>query len=96
MSSELGVAQLGLQRCESYGSGCAECCLARDPYCSWDGQTCSRFFPTSKRYRPGRGDGAIGMADGSDIRTRSYDWLKQEGVIIPRLKPGFLKLNSGF
>uniref|UniRef100_A0A3Q4BM38 Sema domain-containing protein n=1 Tax=Mola mola TaxID=94237 RepID=A0A3Q4BM38_MOLML len=48
VSSELGVAQLGLQRCKSYGSGCAECCLARDPYCSWDGQTCSRFFPTSK------------------------------------------------
>uniref|UniRef100_A0A7N8YQ13 Semaphorin-3D-like n=1 Tax=Mastacembelus armatus TaxID=205130 RepID=A0A7N8YQ13_9TELE len=49
VSSELGVAQLGLQRCELYGSGCAECCLARDPYCSWDGQTCSRYFPTSKR-----------------------------------------------
>ncbi|XP_051249091.1 semaphorin-3D [Dicentrarchus labrax] len=49
VSSELGVAQLGLQRCELYGADCAECCLARDPYCSWDGQTCSRFFPTSKR-----------------------------------------------
>ncbi|XP_071350223.1 semaphorin-3D [Trachinotus anak] len=49
VSSELGVVQLGLQRCELYGTDCAECCLARDPYCSWDGQTCSRFFPTSKR-----------------------------------------------
>lgn len=49
VSSDLGVAQLGLQRCELYGSDCAECCLARDPYCSWDGQTCSRFFLTSKR-----------------------------------------------
>ncbi|XP_040889077.1 semaphorin-3D [Toxotes jaculatrix] len=49
VSSELGVAQLGLQRCELYGTDCAECCLARDPYCSWDGQTCSRYFPTSKR-----------------------------------------------
>uniref|UniRef100_A0A671W6E7 Si:dkey-49n23.1 n=1 Tax=Sparus aurata TaxID=8175 RepID=A0A671W6E7_SPAAU len=49
VSSELGVAQLGLQRCELYGTDCSECCLARDPYCSWDGQTCSRFFPTSKR-----------------------------------------------
>ncbi|CAJ1051155.1 semaphorin-3D [Xyrichtys novacula] len=49
VSSELGVAQLGLQRCELYGADCAECCLARDPYCSWDGQTCSRYFPTSKR-----------------------------------------------
>ncbi|XP_033482610.2 semaphorin-3D [Epinephelus lanceolatus] len=49
VSSELGVVQLGLQRCELYGTDCAECCLARDPYCSWDGQTCSRYFPTSKR-----------------------------------------------
>ncbi|XP_053298017.1 semaphorin-3D-like [Pleuronectes platessa] len=49
VSSELGVAQLGLQRCELYGTDCAECCLARDPYCSWDGQTCSRFFHSSKR-----------------------------------------------
>ncbi|XP_074524639.1 semaphorin-3D [Halichoeres trimaculatus] len=49
VSSELGVAQLGLQRCELYGTDCAECCLARDPYCSWDGQTCSQYFPTSKR-----------------------------------------------
>ncbi|XP_068450064.1 semaphorin-3D [Clinocottus analis] len=49
VSSELGLVQLGLQRCELYGSDCAECCLARDPYCSWDGQTCSRYFPTSKR-----------------------------------------------
>ncbi|XP_034725343.1 semaphorin-3D-like [Etheostoma cragini] len=49
VSSELGVVQLGVQRCELYGGDCAACCLARDPYCSWDGQTCSRFFPTSKR-----------------------------------------------
>lgn len=49
VSSELGVAQLGMQRCELYGTDCAECCLARDPYCSWDGQTCSRYFPNSRR-----------------------------------------------
>lgn len=49
VSSELGVAQLGLQRCEFYGADCAECCLARDPYCSWDGQNCSRYFPSGKR-----------------------------------------------
>lgn len=49
VSSEVGVAQLALHRCDLYGSDCAECCLARDPYCSWDGQSCSRFFPSSKR-----------------------------------------------
>lgn len=49
VSSDVGVVQLSLHRCDLYGSDCAECCLARDPYCSWDGQTCSRFFPSSKR-----------------------------------------------
>ncbi|XP_051803855.1 semaphorin-3D [Acanthochromis polyacanthus] len=49
VSSNVGVVQLSLHRCDFYGSDCAECCLARDPYCSWDGQTCSRFFPSSKR-----------------------------------------------
>ncbi|XP_029683127.1 semaphorin-3D isoform X1 [Takifugu rubripes] len=49
VSGPLGVVQLGLQRCQLYGNSCAECCLARDPYCSWDGQTCSRSFPTNQR-----------------------------------------------
>uniref|UniRef100_A0A672GJ22 Semaphorin-3C n=1 Tax=Salarias fasciatus TaxID=181472 RepID=A0A672GJ22_SALFA len=48
-SSELGVSQVSLHRCHAYGSACADCCLARDPYCAWDGATCSRFYPTGKR-----------------------------------------------
>uniref|UniRef100_A0A3P9NZ37 Si:dkey-49n23.1 n=1 Tax=Poecilia reticulata TaxID=8081 RepID=A0A3P9NZ37_POERE len=63
--SELGLVQLGLQRCELYGSDCAECCLARDPYCSWDGQTCSRYFPTSRR-RARRQDVKYGDPRNSD------------------------------
>eukprot|EP00062_Callorhinchus_milii_P006340 gi/632946864/ref/XP_007888769.1/ PREDICTED: semaphorin-3D-like [Callorhinchus milii] len=43
------VVQVSLHRCELYGKVCAECCLARDPYCAWDGYACSRYFPTSKR-----------------------------------------------
>lgn len=49
VSSSQGVVQLELQRCDLYGGGCAGCCLARDPYCSWDGTTCSRYFPSSKK-----------------------------------------------
>ncbi|KAK1901065.1 Semaphorin-3D [Dissostichus eleginoides] len=49
VSSSQGVVQLELQRCDLYGGGCADCCLARDPYCSWDGTTCSRYFPSSKK-----------------------------------------------
>lgn len=50
VGSRLGVAQLQLHQCETYGSACAECCLARDPYCAWDGASCTRYRPgTSKR-----------------------------------------------
>ncbi|XP_055509483.1 semaphorin-3ab [Leucoraja erinacea] len=49
LGSALGVSQLPLHRCDVYGRACAECCLARDPYCAWDGSTCSRYFPTAKR-----------------------------------------------
>ncbi|KAM9443497.1 semaphorin-3D [Clarias gariepinus] len=49
VSSADSVARLPLQRCELYGKGCADCCLARDPYCAWDGTTCTNYFPTNKR-----------------------------------------------
>ncbi|KAL4593681.1 semaphorin-3A-like, partial [Arapaima gigas] len=50
LGSTIGVSQMPLHRCEVYGKACAECCLARDPYCAWDGTQCSRYFPTAKRY----------------------------------------------
>ncbi|NXB78311.1 SEM3C protein, partial [Donacobius atricapilla] len=49
VSSEEGVTQVSLHRCHIYGTACADCCLARDPYCAWDGNSCSRFYPTGKR-----------------------------------------------
>ncbi|XP_027023514.2 semaphorin-3D [Tachysurus fulvidraco] len=49
VSSKDAVARLPLQRCELYGKACADCCLARDPYCAWDGTTCTNYFPTNKR-----------------------------------------------
>ncbi|KAM9592760.1 semaphorin-3G [Trichechus inunguis] len=50
VGSQLGVARLRLHQCETYGSACTECCLARDPYCAWDGASCTRYRPgTSKR-----------------------------------------------
>eukprot|EP00076_Gallus_gallus_P026164 XP_015148976.2 semaphorin-3B isoform X2 [Gallus gallus] len=47
--SATAVAQLPLHRCGAYGKACAECCLARDPYCAWDGTACTRFVPSTKR-----------------------------------------------
>nr|XP_029136724.1 semaphorin-3ab-like [Labrus bergylta] len=49
LGSDIGVSQMPLHRCEVYGKACAECCLARDPYCAWDGAECSRYFPMAKR-----------------------------------------------
>ncbi|XP_055985328.1 semaphorin-3G [Sorex fumeus] len=53
VGSKLGVARLQLHHCETYGSACAECCLARDPYCAWDGTTCTRYRPgiSKRRFR---------------------------------------------
>ncbi|KAF7649606.1 hypothetical protein LDENG_00138870 [Lucifuga dentata] len=49
VGSPVGVAQVTLHRCETYGKACTECCLARDPYCAWDGTSCARYVPNSKR-----------------------------------------------
>ncbi|XP_048346255.1 semaphorin-3F-like isoform X2 [Sphaerodactylus townsendi] len=49
VSSDVGVSQLSLHRCREYGEACADCCLARDPYCAWDGQRCARYSHTAKR-----------------------------------------------
>ncbi|KAG8436178.1 hypothetical protein GDO86_007326 [Hymenochirus boettgeri] len=49
VASISGVTHLALHRCDVYGEACADCCLARDPYCAWDGKTCSRYSASSKR-----------------------------------------------
>ncbi|XP_007889111.1 semaphorin-3C [Callorhinchus milii] len=49
VTSDEGIAQIPLHRCHIYGAACADCCLARDPYCAWDGKSCSRFYLTGKR-----------------------------------------------
>uniref|UniRef100_A0A8D0CU17 Semaphorin 3F n=1 Tax=Sander lucioperca TaxID=283035 RepID=A0A8D0CU17_SANLU len=49
VSSVLGLTQLALHRCDVYGEACADCCLARDPYCAWDGKSCSRYSASQKR-----------------------------------------------
>uniref|UniRef100_A0A8C5EGQ1 Sema domain-containing protein n=1 Tax=Gouania willdenowi TaxID=441366 RepID=A0A8C5EGQ1_GOUWI len=45
VGSSVGLVQVSLSRCHLYGQACAECCLARDPYCAWDGHMCSRYVP---------------------------------------------------
>ncbi|KAM7404411.1 hypothetical protein PAMP_011756 [Pampus punctatissimus] len=49
VGSSEGVSQLALYQCELYGQACAECCLARDPYCTWDGHACSPYMATVRR-----------------------------------------------
>ncbi|NXX18064.1 SEM3D protein, partial [Podargus strigoides] len=49
VSSTHGLLQLSLYRCELYGKSCTDCCLARDPHCTWDGRTCAPHLLTEKR-----------------------------------------------
>uniref|UniRef100_A0A7N8XVM9 Sema domain, immunoglobulin domain (Ig), short basic domain, secreted, (semaphorin) 3Ga n=1 Tax=Mastacembelus armatus TaxID=205130 RepID=A0A7N8XVM9_9TELE len=49
VSSDAGLTQVSLHRCDVYGRACSDCCLARDPYCAWDGESCSAFTPSAKR-----------------------------------------------
>ncbi|NXD24795.1 SEM3D protein, partial [Spelaeornis formosus] len=49
VSSTHGLLQLSLYRCELYGKTCTDCCLARDPYCTWDSNSCAPHLLTEKR-----------------------------------------------
>ncbi|KAM3847778.1 semaphorin-3D-like [Vipera latastei] len=49
VSTAKGLVQLSMYRCELYGKTCADCCLARDPYCTWDGKSCRAILLTKKR-----------------------------------------------
>ncbi|KAJ8261967.1 hypothetical protein GJAV_G00160560 [Gymnothorax javanicus] len=51
VGSEFGVAQVKAHQCHLYGSACADCCLARDPYCAWDGVSCSRYYPSGSHIK---------------------------------------------
>lgn len=64
------MTQIPLYRCAAHGRACSECCLARDPYCAWDGAACTRFQPSAKRWagagEKGRWEGVLGeMRKGS-------------------------------
>ncbi|XP_019331350.1 semaphorin-3D isoform X1 [Alligator mississippiensis] len=49
VSNAHGLVQLSLHRCELYGKACTDCCLGRDPYCTWDGKACSPHPLIEKR-----------------------------------------------
>uniref|UniRef100_A0A8C4QRF8 Sema domain, immunoglobulin domain (Ig), short basic domain, secreted, (semaphorin) 3B n=1 Tax=Eptatretus burgeri TaxID=7764 RepID=A0A8C4QRF8_EPTBU len=38
------LVQLSFHRCGLYGPACSDCCLARDPYCAWDGSACIHYL----------------------------------------------------
>ncbi|XP_075430276.1 semaphorin-3F-like isoform X2 [Ascaphus truei] len=48
VASVSGVTRLALHRCDKYGEVHADCCLARDPYCAWDGKNCSPYSASSQ------------------------------------------------
>uniref|UniRef100_A0A8C1TZB5 Sema domain, immunoglobulin domain (Ig), short basic domain, secreted, (semaphorin) 3Ga n=1 Tax=Cyprinus carpio TaxID=7962 RepID=A0A8C1TZB5_CYPCA len=75
-SSEAGLTQMSLHRCGVYGKACSDCCLARDPYCAWDGENCCAFTQATKR-RSRRQD----VKHGDPLRQcRGYNAKVQFGV----------------
>ncbi|XP_027858934.1 semaphorin-3F-like isoform X2 [Xiphophorus couchianus] len=68
VSSAVGLTQLALHRCDVYGEACADCCLARDPYCAWDGKSCSRYSASQKRSDPFRRSRRQDVRYGNPIR----------------------------
>ncbi|XP_042263398.1 semaphorin-3F isoform X1 [Thunnus maccoyii] len=68
VSSVVGLTQLALHRCDVYGEACADCCLARDPYCAWDGKSCSRYSASQKRSDPFRRSRRQDVKYGNPIR----------------------------
>ncbi|XP_061891716.1 semaphorin-3E isoform X2 [Entelurus aequoreus] len=82
VGSDVGVAQVKVHQCDLYGSECADCCLARDPYCAWDGLTCSRYYPagvyTKRRFRRQdvRHGNAVQLCNGLQIDDEQ--WHKAE------------------
>ncbi|XP_051952755.1 semaphorin-3D-like isoform X3 [Xyrauchen texanus] len=79
-----GLAQVALHRCHIYGQGCAECCLARDPYCAWDGTQCSRYISASKRRARRQdikhGDPSSNCWDTEDVLGRNVEEKVLYGV----------------
>ncbi|XP_051766898.1 semaphorin-3D isoform X1 [Ctenopharyngodon idella] len=89
VSSDEGVVQLPVQRCELYGKACVDCCLARDPYCAWDGSSCTNYFPSNKR-RARRQDVRYG-----DPWSQCQDM--RDGSKHPELKTVYgVEMNSTF
>ncbi|KAI1905484.1 hypothetical protein AGOR_G00016680 [Albula goreensis] len=84
LGSAIGVSQMPLHRCEVYGKACAECCLARDPYCAWDGTECSRYFPTAKR-RTRRQDIRNGDPLTQCTDLQHHDDVGEQGVVESRV-----------
>lgn len=87
VGSDAGVAQVRLHQCDLYGSECADCCLARDPYCAWDGLTCSRYYPAgiytkSRRFRRQdvRHGNAVQLCNGLQIDAEQ--WLRAEERLV--------------
>nr|XP_057932043.1 semaphorin-3E isoform X2 [Doryrhamphus excisus] len=87
VGSDVGVAQVKLHQCDLYGSECADCCLARDPYCAWDGLTCSRYYPagvyTKRRFRRQdvRHGNAVQLCNGLQIDDEQWHKAEEKMVI---------------
>ncbi|XP_078728502.1 semaphorin-3G-like [Lampetra fluviatilis] len=79
------AAQVSLQQCELYGATCAECCLARDPYCAWDGHSCTKYRHPGKRgvdnwVQPGRKSRGVPTAGQNSPESRANRRMRRQDI----------------
>ncbi|KAI3376437.1 hypothetical protein L3Q82_016899, partial [Scortum barcoo] len=69
------ISTVDLQRCQEYNDSCAECVLARDPYCAWTKSGCTPTIPGGIQNVT---DGKIGVCSTSVEEQKLVNRTKRE------------------
>ncbi|CAH2275677.1 semaphorin-3E [Pelobates cultripes] len=86
IGSRSSVVQVKIHHCEMYGTACADCCLARDPYCAWDGLSCTRYYPSAapskRRFRRQdvRHGNAVQQCSGQPFHGETFEKTEEHNV----------------
>lgn len=74
------ISIVDLQRCQEYNDSCAECVLARDPYCAWTTFGCAPTVPGGIQNIM---DGQISVCSTTTEEPKSINRTKRETVSPP-------------
>ncbi|KAM9754607.1 semaphorin-7A [Menidia menidia] len=77
------ISMVDLQRCEEYNSSCADCVLARDPYCAWTASGCN---PTTRGGIQNIVDGGISVCNEAVNEQMPLKRYKREEISARHLR----------